>query len=181
MGQTTSASRTHDEFLKSHDVSIYYTSMGAGNKGFPMVDKIRSSDLGNITKLRLLADNLKKYAKTQDIAVLVELSLDFVPSGNLAVALKNTELKNLFAGIHIDGIKFRGEFHANVSDVDKVEWWDQVQQLITYLGFDFRKYAEIEVEFMFDMHFTRNSRLIYAERAININNLVFEKAADDDE
>lgn len=160
-------------------VIIHYISMAAGSKGFPMAQKFRVTSMWDTVRLRAVADALRRYAKHKDIAIKVELGLNFIPSGSIGMALSDNDKKNLFAGIHIDGIHIEGDFHADVDDVVRVEWWNQVQALITHLGFVFRPYAEVRVDPISPITFFRVSQVAYETNMININHLKFEKPDDE--
>jgi hypothetical protein len=61
-------------------------------------------------------------------------------------ALMQPKYKGILSGLYLQGLKIGGKFAAGTEFEDVVNWWNDVQRAITYLGLKVRPDAGINVE-----------------------------------
>jgi hypothetical protein len=170
MGQSTSQ---NIDSTGAYDVVIHYMDFARGNRGFPQSITIRTTGFADVNKLRLIANTIKRDAKNRDIAIAVELGADFTPTINLKMALDQPDVQDIFKGLYVDGLRIHGSFLAGTPTRERIDWWNNVQTLIKYVGLSFNRDGEIIVHPLTTGILGYDAIKVMSDNSINLNIMPF--------
>jgi hypothetical protein len=161
------------EMTESHKVKISYVGALPGMVGRHMTMIVGTSSL---TQKALLPTGgyFAGNAKNGDVTIDVDLDTYFRPTGAIQAALRDKSLMGYYAGVHIDALNILGRFDDSVSRHERVQWWNDVKQLVTYMGFVFRPYAEVRCLLVKEGAFNKAALFEMRGMEVSIDGLIFE-------
>jgi hypothetical protein len=161
------------ETTNNHVVKISYMGIQSGYLGRHLTHTLQTKYLARKDFLPP-PEVLLKQAKNTDVAIDIDLQSYFRPTGAIQAALRDESLKDMYKGIHVDALTIIGKFEQNITREQRVQWWKDVQRLITYLGLVFRPYAEVRCELVKPGFFNKAALFEMKGMEVGIDGLVFE-------